>query len=48
LYKKVAEQGVDADRLRYKGFASNDPIASNDTNRGRQKNRRVEIVVTRR
>jgi chemotaxis protein MotB len=28
------------------GFADTDPIASNDTDEGRQKNRRCELIVS--
>ncbi|MEL6822355.1 MAG: DUF1508 domain-containing protein, partial [Calditrichota bacterium] len=48
LYKKLAQQDVSTDRLSFKGFAATQPVASDDTQRGRQQNRRVEIVVTRR
>ncbi|MCF8026309.1 MAG: outer membrane beta-barrel domain-containing protein [Desulfobacteraceae bacterium] len=39
----LVEQGVDANRLDYKGYGETDPVASNDTAQGRAKNRRVEI-----
>jgi|GEM_PF-2865430 len=48
LYKKLAQQDIAENRLSYKGFAATQPVASDDTQRGRQQNRRVEIVVTRR
>jgi outer membrane protein OmpA-like peptidoglycan-associated protein len=41
----LASQGVAASSMTAKGFGKNDPIASNDTPEGRQKNRRVELVV---
>lgn len=38
-------EGVSADSITVKGFGKADPVASNDTLEGRQRNRRVEIVV---
>src|SRR3954454_2865988 len=42
-----AEIGVLQNRMSVQGFGSQVPIASNETVAGRQKNRRVEIVLTR-
>lgn len=39
-------QGLPEDRISSKGFGKTAPIAENDTAAGRQKNRRVEIVVS--
>jgi OOP family OmpA-OmpF porin len=36
-------QGIDKNRLTAKGFAFDDPVASNDTEEGRYKNRRVQL-----
>ena len=41
----LIERGVSAKRLGFGGFADNKPVASNGTDAGRAKNRRVEIVV---
>lgn len=41
----MVSQGVSADRLQYKGYAFNQPIADNNTPEGRAKNRRVEFKV---
>ncbi|MFT2010274.1 OmpA family protein [Pontibacter sp. 13R65] len=37
--------GVDVNRLQAKGYAFDQPIADNTTAEGRQKNRRVEIII---
>lgn len=44
--KALVKGGVGADRVRTVGYADSRPIATNDTEEGRSKNRRVEIVVT--
>jgi outer membrane protein OmpA-like peptidoglycan-associated protein len=41
----LIEKGIAADRLEYKGYAFTQPIATNDTDEGRQQNRRVEFKV---
>jgi len=41
----LVSQGVSTDRLQYKGYAFNQPIADNNTPEGRAKNRRVEFKV---
>jgi len=45
VYDFLIESGIDETRLKYRGFGNNDPIAENDTEFGRQLNRRVEIKV---
>lgn len=42
----LTEGGMSADKIDAKGHADSRPIASNSTAEGRQKNRRVEIVVS--
>ena len=39
-------QGVAADAITAKGFGKTSPVADNDTAAGRQKNRRVEMIVS--
>jgi outer membrane protein OmpA-like peptidoglycan-associated protein len=41
----LAEQGVSGSAITAKGFGKTQPVASNDTVEGRQRNRRVELVV---
>ena len=41
----LAQEGVPASSMSAKGFGKTQPVASNDTPEGRQRNRRVELVV---
>jgi len=41
----LAENGVSASSITARGFGKTQPVASNDTPEGRQRNRRVELVV---
>lgn len=41
----LVEQGIDAGRLTAKGLGMTMPIADNKTKEGRQKNRRVDLVI---
>jgi len=41
----LAEQGVPGSSITARGFGKSQPVASNDTPEGRQRNRRVELVV---
>ncbi|MEZ5040748.1 MAG: OmpA family protein [Saprospiraceae bacterium] len=45
VYQWLIDKGVAAERLQFKGFGESQPIDSNDTEEGRQKNRRTEFVV---
>ncbi len=42
----LVEHGVDGKRLRTKGWGDTRPVAPNDDEEGREKNRRVEFVIT--
>jgi outer membrane protein OmpA-like peptidoglycan-associated protein len=41
----LAEQGVPGTSITARGLGKTQPVASNDTAEGRQRNRRVELVV---
>lgn len=41
----LISKGIDSSRLEYKGYAFDEPIADNDTEEGRQLNRRVEFKI---
>ncbi len=45
LHHLVDQNGVDPTRLAATGYGEYRPVASNETREGRQKNRRVEIVI---
>ena len=40
--------GVEESRMTTQGFGQDNPIASNDTEEGKAKNRRLELVVEKR
>ena len=42
----LVSKGIDAKRLAAKGYGARVPIDSNTTDEGRQKNRRVQFVIT--
>jgi OOP family OmpA-OmpF porin len=42
----MVKRGIEAKRLTAKGYGQNVPIASNDTDEGRQQNRRVQFKIT--
>ena len=46
VHDYLVGQGLDAGTLSAQGLGMNDPVADNKTTEGRQKNRRVEIIVS--
>ena len=45
VYDYLLNKGIERDRIQYEGFGESKPIATNDSDDGRQMNRRVEFVV---
>lgn len=45
VYTYLIEAGVSKERLSYKGYGASRPDASNDTEEGRAKNRRIEFEI---
>jgi len=43
--QQLASDGVERRRIRSRGFGESDPIASNRTEEGRARNRRVEVIL---
>jgi outer membrane protein OmpA-like peptidoglycan-associated protein len=41
----LVDQGVAGSTITARGFGKTQPVATNDTPEGRQRNRRVELVV---
>ncbi len=39
------KKGIDKDKVVIKGYGPTQPVADNDTDEGRAKNRRVELVI---
>lgn len=46
VYEFLLAQGISGDRMKYQGFGPENPVAPNDTEANRAKNRRVEVVLT--
>lgn len=45
VFNYLIIQDIDPTRLKFEGFGSTEPIASNNTDAGRRKNRRTEFVI---
>ncbi|GAB1370735.1 hypothetical protein MASR1M45_07970 [Candidatus Kapaibacterium sp.] len=45
VYDALIIRGIDERRLRYRGFGMSKPIALNDTEFGRSRNRRTEFII---
>jgi outer membrane protein OmpA-like peptidoglycan-associated protein len=45
VYSYLIDNGIAADRLKYKGFGADMPISSNDTEKGRANNRRTSVRI---
>lgn len=46
VYEFLMTQGVSGSRMKYQGFGPENPVAPNDTEANRARNRRVEVVLT--
>ncbi|MDW8418213.1 MAG: OmpA family protein [Chitinophagales bacterium] len=46
VYEYLLRKGIDAKRMTYKGYASSSPVADNNTEEGKAKNRRTELIIT--
>ena len=46
VYEFLMVQGISSDRMKYQGFGPENPVAPNDTEANRTRNRRVEVVLT--
>ncbi len=47
VLRELSRMGVDASRIRAKGYGGDHPVATNDTKEGRAKNRRISLGVIR-
>ncbi|NLA24512.1 MAG: OmpA family protein, partial [Bacteroidales bacterium] len=45
VYNYLIDAGIEKSRMKYRGFGNEVPIADNDSEEGRQLNRRVEVII---
>ena len=45
VYNWLVKQGISSKRMTYEGYGYHKPIATNDTDEGRQLNRRTEMKI---
>jgi len=45
VYDYLTGKGIEQERLKYKGYGFSEPVATNDSDEGRAKNRRTEMKV---
>lgn len=45
VYQYLVDQGIEEERLKFKGYGQEKPVAPNDTEENKQKNRRIEFVI---
>jgi outer membrane protein OmpA-like peptidoglycan-associated protein len=45
VYLELINKGIDPNRLEFNGFGLKNPIDSNETDRGRARNRRTEVLI---
>lgn len=45
VYDYMVARGIDSTRLQHQGYGANKPIANNNTQQGRDQNRRVELKI---
>jgi outer membrane protein OmpA-like peptidoglycan-associated protein len=45
VYQELVKNGIEATRLTATGYGSSRPLTTNDTEAGRQKNRRTEFKI---
>jgi outer membrane protein OmpA-like peptidoglycan-associated protein len=45
VYDALVQRGIETNRLRFRGFGMSVPVASNETDEGRAKNRRTQFLV---